>query len=1037
MAGLDRRHLLRDEQTPAAAMLLRSLAGILLGLLTAAAHAAPVPAMAMERGFPLIQAYDPALPEAETQSFGIVRDPRGVLYVANLGGVLVYDGAWWQIIPVGREKMVFALASDARGQIAAGGDDELGLLTPDAAGTLRFVSLRDRLPAAQRDFGQVLSIQAIPGSRGGFAFMTARWLLLWDGARFTTAATFTGERPYAESFLVGSTIYVWSRDGGLGRLAGMRLAPVPGGEVFRGRRTDQLLAAGAAEVDGLLVSVRGEGLFRFRDGKAAPFAPEASRWTAAKRVVNGCRLADGRWALGSVLGGLLLLRPDGGIDQVIDTAAGLNDDYVTGLVVDREGSLWAALNNGLARLEVASPLSVLDRRSGLQGSIYSLARHRGALWVGTAAGLFTTAGAGGAPANGPTTRLRAVSGLPPAGWSLLPVDDDLLAGMAFGIFSIGPGSIGPGAIATPRRVPGSDEKTTFALARSRAEPSRVWIGTEEGLAAIRRTPGDAGEWRFEAKVAGITQEVRGIVEGKDGVLWCSTNGGPLRVELPPGWPAAGTPRISPVRGSDAEGQMIRTGDRRDRILAASGEQILVLDEARGELLPDPRLARFAGQPFDRLALDAGGNLWRNTRPPTLLLRQGEGWAPEPRSLPEVTARSIEQIVAEPDGVVWLATENGLLRYQGSSPGLNNPAAALPPPRIARVTSGGGKLLFGGEPGGGGVHGGGGAPVLPYDGRRLRIEFAPLSFRAGLRYRTWLAPLDAGWSAPTAEPFAELARVPPGDYTFRVRTIGPGGEAGPEASWPFHVRPPWYRTGWALALWAGLAIAAVLAYVRLRSRALHQRAERLEARVAEQTVELRRTVQELRRAHADLAAANGRLEELSLRDELTGIANRRRLQLALDEEWQRSWGSIAFILVDLDEFKRLNDTRGHLAGDLGLQAVAAFLEAAARRHGTLAARYGGEELAILLPGATLAAAADVAEELRRGIEGLAIPNPAAALGHLTASFGVAALAPAAGERPAELIAAADRALYRAKSEGRNRVCTSADPALPALPTTGAS
>jgi diguanylate cyclase (GGDEF)-like protein len=1003
-------------------MLPRPFAGILLGLLLAgAAHAAT------ERGYPLIQAYDPPLPEAETQSFGIVRDPRGVLYVANGGGVLIYDGAWWQIVPLGKETIAFALASDERGEVAAGGADELGVLRPDARGTLRFVSLRDRLPAAQRHFGQILTIQAIPGRPGSFVFTTARWLLLWDGTRFTTVAAFPGDRPYAESFLAGSTVYVWSRDGGLGRLAGPRLAPVAGGEVFRGRRIDQLLAAGDGEAGGLLISVRGEGLFRFRDGRAAPFAPAASQWAQAKRVIAGSRLADGRWVLGSVLGGLLVLRPDGGVDQVIDSAAGLKDDFVSGLVVDREGSLWAALNNGLARLEVASPLSVLDRRSGLQGSVYSLARHQGALWVGTAMGVFTTdAATAAAPAAAAATSLHLVPGLPPAAWSLLPVDDGLLAGMAFGLFEL---PDRPGAV--PRRVPGSGEATPYALLRSRAEPDRVWAGTEEGVVALRRT---GGEWRFEAKVAGVTREVRDLLEGRNGVLWCSTNDGPLRVEIPAGWPASGAaPRVSRVRGSDEEGQMVRAGDR---ILVASGGRILVLDEAKGELVADPALARFSGPPFNRLAVDAGGNLWRNTSPPSVLIRQGDGWAPEPRSLPEVQAHDVEFFAVEPGGLIWLASENGLFRYQGSSGGSRDPGAALPPPRISRVTSGGGKLLFGGEPGGSGVHGGG-APVLPYDGRRLRIEFAPLSFRAGLRYRTWLAPLDAGWSAPTAEPFAELARVPPGDYTFRVRTIGPGGEAGPEASWPFHVRPPWYRTGWALALWAGLAIAAVVAYVRLRGRALHQRAERLEARVAEQTVELRRNVQELRRAHADLAAANRRLEELSLRDELTGIANRRRLQLALDEEWGRSWRSIGFILVDLDEFKRLNDTRGHLAGDLGLQAVAAFLAEAARRHGTLAARYGGEELAMLLPGATLAAAADVAEELRRGIEGLAIPNPQAALGHLTASFGVAALAPGADEPPAELIAAADRALYRAKSEGRNRVRTSADTASLPVFTTGAS
>ena len=761
-------------------MLPRPFAGILFGLLlaVAAAHATPVPPAPMrmpERGFPLIQAYDPPLAEAETQSFGIVRDPRGVLYVANVGGVVIYDGAWWQIVPLGKDSIAFALASDERGEVAAGGTDELGVLRPDARGTLRFVSLRDRLPAAQRHFGQTLTVQAIPGRPGSFIFTTTRCLLLWDGTRFTTVAALPGDRPYAESFLAGSTVYVWSRDGGLGRLAGARLAPIAGGEVFRGRRIDQILPAGDGEAAGLLISVRGEGLFRFRDGRATPFAPDASRWALAKHVITGCRLADGRWVLGSVLGGLLILRPDGGVDQVIDTAAGLNDDFVSGLAVDREGSLWAALNNGLARIEVASPLAILDRRSGLRGSVYSLARHRGALWVGTAMGVFKT---DATTAAAPATSLHPVPGLSPAVWSLLPVDDGLLAGVAFGLFEV---ADRPGAV--PRRVPGSGEATPYALLRSQAEPSRVWAGTEEGIVAVRRI---GGEWRFEAKVAGVAQEVRGLLEGSNGVLWCSTNDGPLRVEIPPGWPARGAPRVSRVRGSDVEGQMIRAGDR---ILVADRGRIRVLDEAKGELVVDPALARFDGQPYNRLAVDAGGNLWRNTRPPSVLIRQGEGWAPEPRSLPEVQAHHVEFFAVEPDGVIWLAAENGLFRYQGSSGGSREPAAALPPPRIARVTSGGGKLLFGGAPAGGTVHGGGGAPALPYDGRRLRIEFAPLSFRAGLRYRTWLAPLDAGWSAPTAEPFAELARVPPGDYTFRVRTIGPGGEAGPEASWPFRVRPP--------------------------------------------------------------------------------------------------------------------------------------------------------------------------------------------------------------------------------------------------------
>ncbi|PYQ64945.1 MAG: hypothetical protein DMF53_06545 [Acidobacteria bacterium] len=266
---------------------LQRLAGTLalLLLLAVAAGAAPVPAPS-ERGYPLIQTYEPSLPEASTESFDVTRDPRGVLYFANFAGVLVYDGAWWQRIAVGKGRAAFRVASDPNGRVAVGGDDEIGYLSPDGHGTLRYVSLLGLLPPQQRALGQTLSLQATPQ---GFAFMTGRWLLVWDGTRVVTAATFPGDRPFAESFAVGREICVWTREG-ISRLRGTRLEPVPGGEVFRNRRVDQILPAGG----GMLVSVRGEGLFLLRDGKVTPFAPEASRWTAAKRLLSGERLADGR-----------------------------------------------------------------------------------------------------------------------------------------------------------------------------------------------------------------------------------------------------------------------------------------------------------------------------------------------------------------------------------------------------------------------------------------------------------------------------------------------------------------------------------------------------------------------------------------------------------------------------------------------------------------------------------------------------------------------------------------------------------------------
>ncbi len=969
--------------------LLQCLAGAFAILLPLAAVTGAAPALAAnERGYPLIQTYEPSLPEASTENFDVTRDPRGVLYFANDKGVLVYDGAWWQRIEVGKGRAAFQVASDLNGRVAVGGINELGYLSPDGHGTLRYVSLLGLLPPGQRDLGQVLTLQA---TANGFVFMTSRWLLVWDGTRVVTAATFPGDRPYAVSFAVGREICVWTREG-ISRLRGTRLEPVPGGEVFRDRRVDQILPAEG----GMLVSVRGEGLFLLREGKVTPFAPEASRWTAAKRLICGERLADGRWALGSILGGLLLLRPDGTIDQVIDSAAGLPDDFVGGMVTDREGALWLALNNGLARLEIASPLSVLDRRTGLQGQPDTVARHDGALWAGGSGGLFTTAGAS-QEKDGPPVRFLPVAGVPPGAWSLLPVDGDLLLGSAAGVFQI--------RGTTARLIAGTETLgTTYVLARSAADPDRVWMGQDDGLAALRRTPGG---WRYEGKMERFSSTVRSLVEGRDGTLWCGTEHDGLvglRVSPGPGLKAlsrralgSGTTNVFPAAG---------------RLLVVTEHRILRLDETRGALVQEPDLTASPPGDFYNATEDAAGNLWLDSHPVTVFPRRGTGWEARPRTLPAVPGREVENVLAEPDGVVWLATDAGLVRYEG---GAQAGGASLPPPRLARLAASD-ALLFGGAPGASP-----GTVELPPYVRHLRIEFAPVSYRAGLRFQTRLAPLDAHWSEPTTEPFAELTRLPPGEYAFHVRTVGPNGETGPETGWTFHVRQPWYQTWWAITLWVAAALLGIWGYAWLRGRALRQRAAHLEARVSEQTVELRNTVEKLQRAHSDLAAANARLEELSLRDELTGIANRRRLQQALAEEWSHTRQSIAFLLLDLDFFKRLNDTQGHLAGDLCLQSVAGFVAEAVRPYGGLAARYGGEELAVLLPGLGLDRALQVAESLRAGIEALAIPNAGAPLGHLTASVGAAAMLPTTGATPEGLIEAADLALYQAKEEGRNRVC----------------
>ncbi len=190
----------------------------------------------------------------------------------------------------------------------------------------------------------------------------------------------------------------------------------------------------------------------------------------------------------------------------------------------------------------------------------------------------------------------------------------------------------------------------------------------------------------------------------------------------------------------------------------------------------------------------------------------------------------------------------------------------------------------------------------------------------------------------------------------------------------------------------------------------------------------RDISRRKAAEQQLEAANAELAHLASSDGLTGLANRRQFETVLARECRRTAREavpLSLLLLDVDSFKSYNDRYGHQAGDRCLQAVAASLGGIARRPADLAARYGGEELVLLLPGVPEAGASLVAERVRGAIEALSLRhegNPQAG-GVVTVSVGSATIYPSQEDPRTdgpELVAAADRALYEAKRLGRNRV-----------------
>lgn len=175
-----------------------------------------------------------------------------------------------------------------------------------------------------------------------------------------------------------------------------------------------------------------------------------------------------------------------------------------------------------------------------------------------------------------------------------------------------------------------------------------------------------------------------------------------------------------------------------------------------------------------------------------------------------------------------------------------------------------------------------------------------------------------------------------------------------------------------------------------------------------------------------AEAESKLEEMATTDALTGLRNRRKFDHAIEIEWRRAMRQktpVALLMIDADHFKAYNDTFGHQAGDQVLAGIAICISDSVRRAGDCAARYGGEEFAVLLPDTSAADAFKIAETIRGKVQGWSDDQATS-----TVSCGIASLIPTAGMDWPILVAAADKALYAAKSGGRNQSVVASLPQL---------
>jgi diguanylate cyclase (GGDEF)-like protein len=668
--------------------------------------------------------------------------------------------------------------------------------------------------------------------------------------------------------------------------------------------------------------------------------------------------------------------------RMVTERNGLSPFELQDLFVDREGSVWmGVVGHGLLRWVGEDRWEGYTSEDGLSDNLVWASKrdHQGRLWIGTESGLnWIPEGE-----NNPRVWRQAGIEISRSGALEVSADGAIWLGSAAGSLT----RIDPNTLA------GTQWPLPNVYAIISDDPHRLWIATTSGLflldpAAKKRQP----ELVTDAAFASKTLRVPSMSVDSSGRLWVASDQG-LLVKDKSGWHRIDTGQyaVKPDQiAADWKGNLWVAGPSQDLMrIRVNGYRIVeaehigrppLLSQEVVSLAVDHRGWLWVGE-------DAGVTVYDRARWRSFTQDDGLIWN-------DIDSNGLTE---DRDGSMWIGTSGGLSH-------LLEPKAALagssPPPVFSQVTLGNVAVTEGSS--------------VQWSSNPLVISMALLSFKntqdIGIRYRLIGEP-GSGWE-DTHETTVRYRHLSPGSYRFEVVAVNAAGSAvSPVASLSFTIVPLWWQNR-AMQVCLGLwALATFVFAWRRRVGQLVKQKRVLEDAVKGRTVDLEREKTELVRTREQM-------RHFAEHDGLTSLWNHRiivdRLCGEVDRS-QRDGTPLSIILVDLDYFKRINDTMGHMAGDLTLKEVGAIFQRSVRSYDWVG-RYGGEEFLLILPGSDFESARVRAEQLRETLASAVIAEGDKVFS-VTASFGVAAGYPTNHEAMLQI---ADAALYRAKNEGRNCV-----------------
>lgn len=763
------------------------------------------------------------------ETWSVVQDNRGIMYFGTGNNILEYDGKTWNIIYVQQGSFIRALAVDSSGVVYVGVYEDFGFLSPDEKGQLEFVSLKEKLPEEDQFFGEIYYIYANEKS----VFFQAQEAFFEYDTESGEIWTIYPEDSYHTCYMVRGDLYLRERGVGIIRYANDTPVRLEGTEIFE---EYGVFGIHALDDDSLLIVTQELGLFKWANGNMRQLPELNETPLSSLQVYGSTELPDGKFALNTFTDGLIIIDAHGRIQKTISRNSGIRSNDVKDVFVDRDLNVWLALGNGIAKINYASPLSYYDAKSGVDGNVEAITRFKGELFVGTAFGLYKQH-------NDESSFKRFLNTEVVKGqvWDFEVVDDVLYVASSKGIYRSSDGV----NFSHPIEVEGMN------TIRFAPELKHFVVGGKNGVFVYDQNMNEV--WKHNNNYSTFLGTEVDPADGN--IIWLGTSrDGVLRLKYVDG------DYILDVYGyfdglPDAQlAKPIRIGDHLTFGTTQGLHSFITEDEMVMDLPdslkrdPDYYRGMFESEMFEDSVFT--GQI--------LLLAQAEDrmWYCNEHEIGYydldlkefvnkpfwgVDHGRINEFYLEENGVLWIGSADGLIRYQTNKlKSYDHTFYAL----IRSVELGRDSILFSGA-----FSDEHGHPVIEqpltdifeieYRNNDIRFTFSAPFFEddQDVSFSYMLEGQDEGWSPWSKKNEANFTNLHEGEYTFKVKAQNIFKHESIVAEYKFTILPPWYRTAWAYMTYGLGFILVFFIGLRISSARLKAKNAWLEGVVAERTKEI--------------------------------------------------------------------------------------------------------------------------------------------------------------------------------------------------------